>query len=337
MSNYTKILFIIGIITVLYGCTRNSPDSPTVILELLESTTSPPSFIKDFWLSSEEFSGVPRGSLTQLCIILDFEKLLVEQDQNLQGNDHYARISMQVWKTTEFERQLMYPVLMTKLVQGPSIVDNNGNQLGETTFCWSYELPLGLYAVDFSYRQPSGNILSHQWNIQNQGEVEPMLQKRKELVLQDFEFVHPGIPCDEILAKVGTPDRTSIYVYEYELNNGEWVMLRFSGSDELRGGGVVYTDGVRINLFTQTPFPQLTIRDFNSIVLGETTYDEVIKQCGEPATELGTGQHIARYILANGQNIWLILDDKVISNEPITVINGGSISNENGKFTPLFE
>jgi hypothetical protein len=166
---------------------------------------------------------------------------------------------------------------------------------------------------------------------------ESLLPNRKGLVLQDFEFVYPGISPGEVLAKVGKPSLGSLYVYEYELSNGERVMLRFSGSDTLKGGWIVRIDGTRVDFFTKTPFPQLTIKDFDFIVPGETTYDEVARRCGEPVTESGTGEHRIKYILADGQCLWFRLGGKMVYGELVTVIGGGFISNENGEFTTLFE
>ncbi len=155
------------------------------------------------------------------------------------------------------------------------------------------------------------------------------------LTIGDFGFVHRGITLDEIKAKVGEPEPGGIYVYAYELYNSDRIMLRFSEYPGLQGAWIVYADGTRQDFFTREVLPKLNLDDFDFLERGVTTYDEVIRQVGEPDAE--ALDHTAIYHLADGRSLLLLLGSQLTQDDVIYVISDAWVgSDESGKYDHVF-
>lgn len=134
----------------------------------------------------------------------------------------------------------------------------------------------------------------------------PQLRRLSGLTREDFEFVQRGMTLDEIARSVGEPKPGGVYLYRYDLRNGDQAVLRFSVSEGLQGGWIAQTDGSRVNLFSGDRIPVPTFEEF-FFLEPRIAYEKVVQRVGEPATELGSGQHMAIYELVDGRKVFLIL------------------------------
>jgi hypothetical protein len=78
----------------------------------------------------------------------------------------------------------------------------------------------------------------------------------RQLALSDFDFLKPGMTREEIIRKVGEPDRivgSGLYICQYNLTDGRKIMLSFPNSRDLGGAWIVNKDGTRIDFFGQQP------------------------------------------------------------------------------------
>lgn len=70
--------------------------------------------------------------------------------------------------------------------------------------------------------------------------------------LADFAFVEVGMSFDEIVDRLGEPDRDQafgIYAPEYDLVDGHTVMLRFSPAMRLIRAWIITPQGEQVDLF----------------------------------------------------------------------------------------
>jgi len=169
----------------------------------------------------------------------------------------------------------------------------------------------------------------------NQG-ITPSLNNSK-LTLDDFDFVYREIELNDVKAKVGEPNSDSVYIYKYELSNGDCVMLRYSALTKLQGAWILYKDGRRVDFFTKEPYPTSKLEDWDFLARGVTSYSEVVQQFGEPLTEWGSGQHIAVYQLTDGRELTLILGVNLDQPDEIEYVIGDAfVSSNEGKQTVNF-
>ena len=76
----------------------------------------------------------------------------------------------------------------------------------------------------------------------------------RQLRLSDFDFLKRGISRDEVVRKVGEPDRivgSGLYICQYDLVDGRKIMLSFPTPEGLGGAWIVNDDGTRIDFFKQ--------------------------------------------------------------------------------------
>lgn len=70
-----------------------------------------------------------------------------------------------------------------------------------------------------------------------------------ELALSDFDFLEAGMGLEEIVERVGEPDRdvgSGVYLFHYDLADGRTVQLMFIDPDALAGAQVRGEDGTWI-------------------------------------------------------------------------------------------
>lgn len=69
---------------------------------------------------------------------------------------------------------------------------------------------------------------------------------QRRLTLSDFDFLEAGMSLEEIVERVGEPDRdvgSGIFLIQYDLADGRTVQLMFITPDKLVGAQVCKKDG----------------------------------------------------------------------------------------------
>jgi len=77
-------------------------------------------------------------------------------------------------------------------------------------------------------------------------------ERSRQLELSDFDFLKPGISREEVVRRVGEPDRivgSGLYICQYDLADGRKIMLSFPTPEELGGAWIINKDGTRIDFF----------------------------------------------------------------------------------------
>ena len=78
----------------------------------------------------------------------------------------------------------------------------------------------------------------------------------RQLKLSDFDFLEPGISREEVVSKVGEPDRivgSGLYICQYDLIDGRKIMLSFPTPEGLGGAWIINEDGSRTDFFRPRP------------------------------------------------------------------------------------
>lgn len=76
----------------------------------------------------------------------------------------------------------------------------------------------------------------------------------RHLRLSNFAFLKRGISRDEVIRRVGEPDRivgSGLYICQYDLIDGRKIMLSFPSPRGLGGAWIINRDGTRIDFFEQ--------------------------------------------------------------------------------------